>query len=201
MPYEALGLPGLFVVRPDVTREPHGRFTYHYSRQDLQAHGLAGDYVQEHASRYPALHTVRGLHYQAPPRAQVKVVRVSRGRIHDVVVDIRHGSPTFGRHASIELSAEEWTQLYVPPGFAHGFCTLEPDTEVVFRLTDYNVRDHLAGLQWNDPALAIDWPCADSPGYVFPFDRDLPRLGGLPRHFVYDGAGGVGEGGVPCPHP
>jgi dTDP-4-dehydrorhamnose 3,5-epimerase len=180
-----LGLDGLFTIVPDVTLQPQGRFTYHFSERDFEALGANGRCVQEHASCYPLRHTVRGLHFQAPPHAQTKYVRVARGRIHDVVVDARRGSPTRGRHATLELAAGDWTQLHVPPGFAHGFCTLEPDTEVVFRLTDYNDPALLRGLRWNDPALGIAWPCGDAPAFVFPADRALPLLADLDSPFAW----------------
>jgi dTDP-4-dehydrorhamnose 3,5-epimerase len=178
-----LGLPGLFVLEPDVSSDGHGRYTYYFDDRALARVGAPVCYVQQHASLYPARHTVRGLHFQKPPHAQHKVVRVARGRIWDVCVDVRRGSPTYGRHAAIELGAGDWRQLHVPPGFAHGFCTLEPDTEVAFRLTDYNDRDHAAGLLWNDPALGIEWPCADQPAYVFPVDRQWPALEALDSPF------------------
>lgn len=104
-------------------------------------------------------------------------MRVASGRIHDVVVDLRRGSPTFGRAAGIELSAADKTSLYVPIGFAHGFCTLAPDTEIVFKLTGHpNTPGQLGGIFWNDPALAIAWPCGDEPSVLFPVDAALPRL-------------------------
>lgn len=184
MEAEPLGLDGLFVIAPDVTQQPHGRFTYHFSERDLARLGADGRCVQEHASFYPLRHTVRGLHFQTMPRAQTKYVRVARGRIHDVVVDVRRGSATRGRHVALELAAGDWRQLHVPPGFAHGFCTLEPDTEVVFRLTDYNDPSLLRGVRWNDPALGIAWPCGDTPAVLFPVDRALPLLADLASPFA-----------------
>ncbi len=142
-----LGLDGVFTLQPIRSEQPNGRFSHYHSERELSALGIASHFVQEHASRYALRHTVRGLHFQTTPHPQLKVVRVARGRILDVVVDIRHGSPTFGRHAAVEL-ADDWTQLHVPPGFAHGFCTLEPDTEIVFRLSDYNDPALLRGLAW-----------------------------------------------------
>ena len=178
-----LGLAGLCVLEPDMSSDEHGRYSYYFSERDFAAAGVASRYVQEHASLSPLQHTVRGLHFQALPHAQVKIVGVARGRIHDVVVDIRAASPTRGRHVAIELAAGDWTQLVVPPGFAHGFCTLEPDTEVAFRLTDYNDRHHAGGLLWNDPALGIAWPCGDRPAWVFPVDRQWPALAALASPF------------------
>ena len=179
----SLGLEGLFVIEPDRSSDEHGRYSYYFSEKAFAATGAASHYVQEHASRYALAHTVRGLHFQQPPHAQHKVVRVSRGRIWDVCVDVRRASPTFGQHAAIELEAGDWRQLHVPPGFAHGFCTLEADTEVAFRLTDYNDRDFAGGLLWNDPELGIAWPCGDAPAFVFPADRARPRLAALDSPF------------------
>jgi len=178
-----LGLPGLFVVEPSVADDGHGRYSYFYSERDFAHAGAASHYVQEHASFYPLRHTVRGLHFQKPPHAQTKVVRVACGRIWDVCVDVRRGSPTYGRHAVVELAGGDWRQLHVPPGFAHGFCTLEPDTEIAFRLTDYNDRAFAGGLLWNDPSLRIAWPCGDAPAWVFPLDREWPVLDALESPF------------------
>jgi dTDP-4-dehydrorhamnose 3,5-epimerase len=179
----SLGLAGLFVIEPDRSADANGRYSYYYSEKAFAAAGAASHYVQEHASFYPQRHTVRGLHFQRPPHAQFKVVRVARGRILDVCVDVRRESPTFGRHAAVELAGGDWRQLNVPPGFAHGFCTLEDDTEVTFRLTDYNDKAFAGGLRWNDPALRIEWPCGDQPGFVFPVDREWPLLAQLDSPF------------------
>ena len=129
--------------------------------------------------------TVRGLHFQKPPQAQTKVVRVARGRIWDVCVDIRRDSPTYGHHAVVELEGGDWRQLHVPPGFAHGFCTLEDNTEITFRLTADNNREYAGGLLWNDPVLGIDWPCGTQPAWVFPVDRQWPTLEALSSPFQH----------------
>ncbi len=180
---KSLGLDGVFTLASRLSTSATGRYSHHFSAREFDELGAASQHVQEHASRYALRHTVRGLHFQTVPLPQTKVVRVSRGRILDVVVDIRRGSPTFGRHASVEL-ADDWTQLHVPPGFAHGFCTLEPDTEVVFRLSHYNEPPLLRGLLWNDPALGIAWPCGDAPAFVFDVDRGWPTLQRLDTPFT-----------------
>jgi dTDP-4-dehydrorhamnose 3,5-epimerase len=191
---KSLAIDGVFTLQPTRSEQPNGRFSHYHSERELLALGVAARFVQEHASRYALRHTVRGLHFQTEPHAQTKVVRVARGRIFDVVVDIRRGSPTFGRHAAVEL-ADDWTQLHVPPGLAHGFCTLEADTEIVFRLSDYNDPALLRGLAWDDPALAIDWPCGDAPAFVFDLDRSWPTLARLDSPFA-SAAPEIGESPV-----
>lgn len=178
-----LGIEGLFVLEPDRSADDHGSYSVFHDERELAGLGVALPIVQEHASRYRLRHTVRGLHFQRPPHAQTKIVRVTRGRIWDVCVDIRVGSPTWGRHAAVELAAGDWRQVHVPPGFAHGFCTLEPDTEVAFRLSDFNDRALAAGLRWNDPALGLAWPCGDTPAWVYPVDQSWPLLAALQSPF------------------
>lgn len=176
-----LPLAGLCLLQPAESTQPGARFSYFHDERDFGALGLPR-VVQQHASRYTARHTVRGLHFQDLPHAQTKLVGVASGRIHDVIVDIRRQSPTYGRHVAIELAAG-WARLVVPPGFAHGFCTLEPDTEVVFSLSDYNEPSLLRGLRWDDPALGIAWPCDHETATVFDVDRGWPDLAGLRSPF------------------
>jgi dTDP-4-dehydrorhamnose 3,5-epimerase len=125
------------------------------------------------------------LHFQIPPAAQAKLVRAAAGSLLDVAVDIRCGSPTFGQHIAIVLSAEEGNQLFVPAGFAHGFCTLEPNTELVYKVSSYYSGPHDRGLMWNDPALGIDWPIAEADAVLSDKDRRNPALADLPAHFAY----------------
>ena len=183
MQVESFDIADIKAIRADVSREASGTFSYFYSAKEFEENAIPTGWVQEHSSFYPKKHTVRGLHFQRPPLAQHKFVRVARGRIWDVAVDIRRDSPTFGRHVALELSAENWVQLYVPIGFAHGFCTLEPDTEVMFRITDYNTRGYQGGLLWNDPALGVRWPCGDQPAAIFPADTAWPALRDLDSQF------------------
>ena len=128
--------------------------------------------------------TVRGLHFQVPPRAQAKLVRVLAGRIFDVVVDLRRASPAYGRHVAFELSAANGDQLFVPAGLAHGFCTLEEDTEVLYKVSAYYSRDHDRGLRWDDPALGIAWPVAAGEAVLSDRDRRHPTLADLPDYFA-----------------
>jgi dTDP-4-dehydrorhamnose 3,5-epimerase len=176
-----LPLSGLMLLEPAVSTTADARFSYFHDDRDFSALGLPR-IVQQHASRYGPRHTVRGLHFQDLPRPQTKIVGVVSGRIQDVVVDIRRGSPNFGRHAVVELEAG-WQRLVVPPGFAHGFCTLEPDTEVVFALSDFNEPTLLRGLTWDDPAIGLSWACGAKPAMLFDVDRHWPTLAALNSPF------------------
>jgi dTDP-4-dehydrorhamnose 3,5-epimerase len=128
---------------------------------------------------------VRGLHFQIPPAGQAKLVRVGKGSILDVAVDIRAGSPSYGRHVAVVLSAAEGNQLFVRAGFAHGFCTLEPNTEVIYKVNRYYSREHDLGLAWNDPRLGIAWYVAEDEAVLSDKDRRQPVLAELPAHFCY----------------
>lgn len=127
--------------------------------------------------------TVRGLHFQAPPYAQDKLIRVVRGKIIDVAVDIRRSSPTFGKYTAVELSYENWNQLFIPIGFAHGFMTLEPNTEVSYKVTNFYSPNHDCGIAWNDPDLAIEWPYNEGEVSLSDKDRRLPFLKELETYF------------------
>jgi dTDP-4-dehydrorhamnose 3,5-epimerase len=156
--------------------DERGFFSEVYKQSAFAEAGVAVEFVQDNHSRSARAGTVRGLHFQLPPFAQTKLVRVTRGRILDVAVDVRSGSPTFGRHVAVELSEENWLQLLVPAGFAHGYCTLEPDTEVLYKVSAAYAPQCDAGILWNDPDLGIAWP-VDAPGAVVSDkDRNLPRL-------------------------
>ena len=135
-------------------------------------------FVQENQSNSKRAGTVRGFHFQRPPAAQAKLVSVLRGRILDVAVDIRRGSPSFGNYVSIELSAEGGEQLYIPTGFAHGFVTLEDDVVVTYKTSDYYAPSHEAGICWNDPDIGFPWPFKDADTIKSDKDGRLPRLKG-----------------------
>jgi dTDP-4-dehydrorhamnose 3,5-epimerase len=145
-----------------------------FNRRDLAAAGIEFEGVQDNQSFSQRKGTVRGLHFQLPPFAQAKLVRVVRGAIFDVAVDLRRGSPSYGRHASLELSAKDGGQMLIPAGFAHGFCTLESDTEVLYKVDNYYSKQHEGGIRWNDPALGIEWP--GIPAIVSEKDQKTPTL-------------------------
>jgi len=171
------------IIEPTRVADARGFFSETWSRRTFQSAGLELEFVQDNHSTSAHAGTLRGLHFQAPPCAQAKLVRVTRGRIFDVAVDIRRSSPTFGRHVAIELSAENWRQLLVPVGFAHGFCTLEPDTEVLYKVTaDYSPA-HDFGLAFDDPFLNIVWPFEKSNMTLSQKDNQHPNLADLPAIF------------------
>src|SRR4051812_5105649 len=138
--------------------------------------GADVEFVQDNQSLSVEKGVVRGLHYQLPPMAQDKLIRVTRGAILDVAVDIRRGSPTFGKHVAAVISAENWHQIYIPAGFAHGFATLEPNTEVLYKVTNYYSPKDERGIRWNDPALGINWRVEESAAVLSEKDRKCPAL-------------------------
>ncbi len=181
MKAERLAIADLLLIEPTRFGDDRGFFSEVFSRRALAAHGITADFVQDNHSLSRQKGVVRGLHFQRPPSAQGKLVRVVRGSILDVAVDIREGSPTYGQHVACELSASNWQQLWVPPGFAHGFVTLEEDTEVLYKVDAYYDREADAGIAWNDPALGIDWPVNDP--ILSDKDRKAPKLSDIPPPF------------------
>ena len=153
-----LGLPGLRLLRPRRFSDARGHFSETYNERTFSAAGIAVKFVQDNESYSAKRGTVRGLHFQLPPAAQAKLVRVLQGSVYDVAVDLRIGSPTYGRWEGVTLTAHDGEQLFVPRGFAHAFCTLEPDTVVAYKVDDFYAPASDSGLIWNDPTLAIDWP-------------------------------------------
>lgn len=169
-------LPGVKVVSPTKHGDARGFFSEVYNRSAWESAGLRFDFVQDNHSFSAAIGTLRGLHFQIPPFAQDKLIRVGRGRIVDVAVDIRRSSPTFGTYVTVELSAANWRQLLVPIGFAHGFVTLEPDTEVLYKTTAGYSPAHDRGIAWNDPDIGIPWPLPNTGPMLSAKDRGWPRL-------------------------
>ena len=175
-------LPGVLIVEPDVFEDSRGFFFESYSLQKYAEHGISDTFVQDNHS-LSVRGTLRGLHYQAEP-GQAKLVRVARGSVFDVAVDIRWGSPTFGKWVGVELSADNRRQLYIPVGFAHGFCVTSEVAEFLYKCSSYYAPDLERGIAWDDPALAIAWP-ADAP-ILSDRDRRHPRLAEAARDYVYE---------------
>jgi dTDP-4-dehydrorhamnose 3,5-epimerase len=163
--------------------DQRGYFAETYVRRDFAAVGIDQDFIQDNQSGSHRRGTVRGLHFQIPPFAQAKLVRVLRGRILDVVVDLRRTSPSYGQHLTVELGVDEDEQLFVPAGFAHGFCTLVPDTELYYKVDAVYSAAHERGLNWADPALGIDWPVNHNDAVLSDKDVMLPPLRDLPTYF------------------
>ena len=176
-------IPDVRVITPKRFGDARGFFSEVYNRQDFAAAGITLDFVQDNHSWSAAPHTIRGLHFQVAPFAQAKLVRVVRGHILDVAVDLRRASPSYGRHVTVELSAENWRQLLIPVGFAHGFCTLTPECEVGYKVTAPYSAAHDRGLAFDDPALAIPWPASAADAILSDKDRRHPRLADLPACF------------------
>lgn len=173
---ESTDIADVKIITPPKFGDERGFFSETYNRALLKDHGIDLEFVQDNQSLSAKVGTLRGLHFQSPPFAQDKLVRVLRGAILDVAVDIRRDSPSFGRHVAVELSARNWRQLLVPVGFAHGFCTLEPDTEVVYKVTSYYAPQHDLGLAYDDPDLGIAWPVPAEALTLSDKDRRHPRL-------------------------
>jgi dTDP-4-dehydrorhamnose 3,5-epimerase len=176
-------LPEVKIITPKKFGDHRGFFSEVYNARAFAEAGLDLAFVQDNHSLSASVGTLRGLHFQSPPFAQDKLVRVTRGKILDVAVDIRRSSENFGRYVAVELSAENWRQLLIPIGFAHGFCTLAPDTEVIYKVTNYYSAANDLGLAWDDPDLAIDWPFAPEKVVLSDKDRKHPRLSDLPPIF------------------
>ncbi len=158
MKIESLAIADVRLITPAKFGDARGFFSETWKEKALSDAGIVAHFVQDNHAFSAAKHTLRGLHFQLEPMAQDKLVRVTRGAILDVAIDIRRSSPTFGQHVTAVLSASNWSQLWVPKGFAHGYCTLEDDTEVVYKVTQYYSPAHDRGILWNDPALGIAWP-------------------------------------------
>ena len=158
MEFRPLGLEGAWEVRPSPRVDPRGYFVRTYDADLFRERGLHADWVQENQSRSARAGTIRGLHFQRPPYAETKLVRVVRGEIFDVIVDLRRDSGTYGRWVSVELTAEDFRMVYVPKGFAHGFCTRSDDSVVAYKVDAMYTPQAEGGLAWDDPTLQIAWP-------------------------------------------
>lgn len=173
------GLPGVLLVETEWLEDERGIFGETYSRAAFRAAGILCDFVQDNQSLSRRAGTVRGLHFQTEPAAQDKLIRVLRGAVFDVCVDVRPASPTFRRFVAVELRAEAGRQLFVPRGFAHGFCTLVPDTEVFYKCSAHYAHQHERAILWCDPDLAIPWPIRPEEAFLSERDRRSPRLAEL----------------------
>lgn len=186
MELRATEIPDVKMVTPKRIRDARGFFSEVYNLRDFAKTGIEYVFVQENHSLSIEAGTVRGLHFQFPPMAQTKLIRVLRGRILDVAVDIRAGSPTFGQHVMVELSAEAGNQILLPRGFAHGCMTLEPYTELLYKVDAYWSPEHEGGVHFADPDLGIAWPSAAAEVTLSPRDRKLPVFANLPRIEVWE---------------
>jgi dTDP-4-dehydrorhamnose 3,5-epimerase len=175
----SLEIPDVKLIRTPRFSDARGYFCETFQRADFAAQGVVNDFLQDNQSSSALPGTIRGLHFQRPPFAQTKLVRVLRGSIFDVAVDLRRSSPSFGMHAAIELSSEGNEQLLIPAGFAHGFCTLEPDTIVFYKVDQVYSAAHDGGVNWTDSELRIEWPVASAEAILSEKDRELPMLADL----------------------
>ena len=183
MKVEHLRVPGLILVTPPRFGDDRGFFSEVFKLGAFRDAGIDIPFVQDNQSLSRERGVIRGLHCQIAPHPQGKLVRCTRGAIWDVAVDARRGSPTYGQWDATELSAENWAQLWVPPGFLHGFCTLQPDTEVIYKVTDVYDRASERGVIWNDPDLALPWPIRPEQAVLSDKDRTLPRWADAPALF------------------
>jgi dTDP-4-dehydrorhamnose 3,5-epimerase len=183
MRVEETGIAAVKIVTPEKHGDARGFFSEVYNRAAWDKAGLNFTFVQDNHSFSAATGTLRGLHFQTPPFAQAKLVRVARGGVLDVAVDIRRSSPTFGRHVAVELSAQNWRQLLIPIGFAHAFITLEPDVEVLYKTTAPYSPAHDRGLAWDDPDIAVNWRAPAGGPILSDKDRRWPRLKDAPGLF------------------
>ena len=174
-------MPGVKLNCLSRHRDARGVFYEPCNKRNFAAAGIDVEFVQDNFARSPKRGTIRGLHFQTPPHAQAKLVWVVRGAALDVVVDLRRGSPTFGKHQAFQLSADNARQIFIPAGLAHGYCTLEADTEITYKVDTFYAPGHEGGLLWNDPEIGIQWPL--NLGEITVADREFPRFKDLPEIF------------------
>ena len=186
MECQALEIPEIKIFRAEPRGDSRGYVMPTFNERFFAPLGFADGVAQENHCLSIRRGTIRGFHYQLPPFAQAKLIRVVRGRMVDVNVDIREGSPTFGRHTSVELTPDGWNQILVPGGFAHCYCTEEDETEVIFKLGCEFAPDHARGLAWNDPDLAVEWPIKEDEAIVLERDLDRPAFSELTEFPPYD---------------
>ena len=183
MEFHGFEINGLVELRPSKIADERGYFSEVFRMDAFAQRAGDVDFVQDNQSLSIRAGTIRGLHFQTKPAAQGKLVRCLAGKIWDVAVDLRYGSSTFGRSISLVLTPEDNNQLWVPVGFGHGFCTLEPDSVISYRVTNYYSPEHDKGVAWDDPEIGIDWPSIADPDTLSGKDREQPRLAELPAYF------------------
>ena len=179
----SLEIPDVKIISPKKHGDLRGFFSETYNKKDFEEAGIRLDFVQDNHSLSPQVGTLRGLHYQGHPFAQDKLVRVVSGRILDVAVDLRRDSPTFGKWVTAEISADEWNQILVPIGFAHAICTLEPNTQLIYKVTNYYSPQHDFGVRWNDQDLNIKWPFSEAQLILSEKDKKQPLFKDLTNWF------------------
>ena len=181
----ATAIPEVWAIRPHIFPDDRGSFSESYNTRTFAEVGVTPTFVQDNQSITTRKGTIRGLHFQIPPMAQAKLVRVVKGSVLDVAVDLRQGSPTYGQHVSRVLSAANQEQLFLPVGFAHGFCTREEDTIVLYKVSNYYSPPHERGVRWNDAVLAIDWDITEAEPLLSTRDQVYPSLAELSPFFEY----------------
>jgi dTDP-4-dehydrorhamnose 3,5-epimerase len=187
MHIEKTALQGVVILTPARHGDERGFFSESWNKARMEEAGLNYDFVQDNHSLSRAAGTVRGLHFQTPPHAQSKLIRCGQGALLDVAVDIRRGSPTFGQWVSVELSAQNGKQLLVPAGFLHGFATTLPDTEIIYKCTDYYAPECDAAVRYNDPDIGIDWALDTDMPLLSDKDRTAPTLSQIDTPFTFEG--------------
>jgi dTDP-4-dehydrorhamnose 3,5-epimerase len=186
MELKVTDLPGIFLLKPRRFTDSRGYFVETYNQRAFAAAGIDMHFVQDNQSFSAKASTIRGLHFQLPPAAQTKLVRAARGRVFDVAVDLRQGSPTFGRWIGVTLTADGGEQLLIPRGFAHAFCTLEDNCEVAYKTDDFYAPKSESGLMWNDPDLRIDWPITPNAAILSDKDSKLGFFRDFESPFFFD---------------
>ena len=180
-------LPGVVEIVPRRFGDARGFFSEVYNRAKMAEIGIDVEFVQDNHSLSRDVGVVRGLHFQAPPHAQAKLVRAGAGRVFDVAVDIRRGSPTYGRWTGVELSAQDGNQLFVPVGFLHGFSVLEPNSELLYKCSDFYAPDCDGAVRFDDPAIGIDWRIGDAAPILSDKDARAPLLKDFATPFAFEG--------------
>ncbi|MCB1426546.1 MAG: dTDP-4-dehydrorhamnose 3,5-epimerase [Zhengella sp.] len=174
--FRETALPGVIEIVADRFGDERGFFSETWNERLWRANGVDVSFVQDNHSLSGPVGVLRGLHFQAPPWAQAKLVRVTHGAVFDVAVDIRKGSPTYGKWVGVELSAAGWNQLFIPEGFAHGFVTLEPDTQFLYKVSSFYSREHDRSIRFDDPEIGIEWPVDPQRVILSAKDRGAPLL-------------------------